>query len=117
MEDVGGIWGIAVGLAGVIVAPMLAFWAARRTSSGKIATSDATDLWNEGQKIRDFLNKQVADLRADLDKAKTESGAEISRLESMLMEKEREIIRLATILGERDARIARLEQLVSQRTV
>lgn len=112
MDEVGGIWGIATGLAAVIVAPLLAFWAARRTSSGRIATSDATDLWNEGQKIRDFLNKQVSDLRADLDRAKAESAAEIDRLEAALLEKDREIIRLETIIKERDARIERLEALI-----
>lgn len=112
MGDVGGIWGIAVGLIGVVVAPVLAFWAARRTSSGKIATSDATDLWNEGQKIRDFLNKQVSDLRQDLDRVKAESAAEIDRLELALLEKDKEIIRLETIIVERNARIERLEALV-----
>lgn len=117
MEDVGGVWSIGAGLVGVVVAPLLAFWAARRTSSGRIATSDATDLWNEGQKIRDFLNSQVTSLRADLDRVKQESAAEISRLEALLREKDLEIVKLETILKERDARIFRLEALISPGTV
>jgi hypothetical protein len=110
-------WPVALGILGVVMAPIFAFFAARRTSSGRIATSDATDLWQESQKQRDFLNEQVNSLREEIAQAKEESRAEISRLEALVMEKEIEIVRLSTIIQERDIRICRLERWLESRTV
>lgn len=102
MEASSNFWAVALGVFGVFVSPLLAFWAARRTSSGKIATSDATDLWNESQKIREFLNQQVTELRAELDQVKEEARSEIARLESLVQEKESEITQLRALLNRKD---------------
>jgi chromosome segregation ATPase len=48
-----GNWGIALGFLGLILAPVLTYVVATRRMSGKIATSDATDLWKESADIRD----------------------------------------------------------------
>lgn len=117
MGDLSLAWSMAIGLIGILGAPLLAFWAARRTSSGRIATSDATDLWNESQKIRDFLNHQVTGLRAELTKVTEEARSEIVRLEGLLVEKEIEIVKLSMMIVERDARVSRLERLLGPKAV
>lgn len=112
MGEINGLWTVIAGALGVLAAPLLAFWAARRTASGRIATSDATDLWAEGQKIREFLGTQVSELRGELNKVRDEAREEINRLEGLLVEKELEIVKLTTMIAERDSRITRLERLL-----
>jgi hypothetical protein len=49
-----------------IIAPIGAYLAAARKMSGKIHTSEATDLWAESKAIREWSQQEILDLRAAL---------------------------------------------------
>lgn len=51
--------GVAAGLAG----PLVAYLAAARRFSGKIASSDASELWAESKSIREHLHEEIAALK------------------------------------------------------
>jgi hypothetical protein len=55
----------AIALLGIIAlfaAPLVTYLVAARQFSGKIATSDATDLWEESRSIRDWSQKRINEL-------------------------------------------------------
>lgn len=56
-----------IALAGVLVAPVLAYLAAARRLSGRIATSEASSLWAESASIREDYRAQLASERARTD--------------------------------------------------
>lgn len=47
----------------------------RRTKSGRIVNSEASDLWSEGRAMRDFLAAEVERLSAELSQAREEMTA------------------------------------------
>ena len=49
-----------IGLIAVVIAPLLGYVAANRRLSGKIGTSEATDLWAESSAIRADYREQIA---------------------------------------------------------
>lgn len=51
---------LIVGLLGVILGPLVAYVVASRKLSGKIATSEAADLWAESSRLREDYRKQLA---------------------------------------------------------
>lgn len=62
-----------VALATVLIGPLVAYVTAARKLSGKVATSDASELWKESAAMRDdyraqlaVLNKVIEGLRARL---------------------------------------------------
>lgn len=71
-----------------IVAATGAVLIARRSSSGKIATSDASDLWAESQSIRRELRDRVVVLEAkvaDLETAREKDRQQIADLKVELI--------------------------------
>lgn len=50
--------GSLVGIGGLISA----YLTARRTTSGNVTTSNASEIWRENQQLRDFLKSQVTEL-------------------------------------------------------
>lgn len=56
------IVGSLVGIAGLLSA----YFTARRTTSGNVATSNASEIWRENQQLRDFLKGQVSDLASQV---------------------------------------------------
>lgn len=53
---------LLVGLVGITATYLGATYAARRANSGKVANSDASDLWEESRAIRQELRDRVVDL-------------------------------------------------------
>lgn len=54
--------------AGGLFASAVTYLVARRTTSGKINTSEAKDLWDEATKMRVELRSQVESLQADIER-------------------------------------------------
>lgn len=98
----------SIGAIGIVVAPLVAFLAAKRTSAGRIATSEAADLWNESQKIREFLSDQLISLRQELAAATEEAKAEISRLEHSIYLKDHELLEATSEISRLSIEIVRL---------
>jgi chromosome segregation ATPase len=48
-----------IGLIGIIGVPLLTYFGTVRKLSGKIGTSDASDLWAESKDQRNYLDKQL----------------------------------------------------------
>lgn len=57
---------ILLAAAGVVTGSVGAYLIARRTTSGKINTSEAKDLWDEATKMRLELRHQVESLQAEI---------------------------------------------------
>ncbi len=64
-----------------IIGPLLAFLAAAKKLSGRIATSEASDLWEESAAIRKDLLKRNEFLREQIDL----NGTRIASLEDKLL--------------------------------
>lgn len=81
-----------------LVGPVGAYLVAARKMSGKIATTEATQLWAESAAIREWssaridkCDEEIIRLNAELDKTKAEletAKTEIRRLEVLLRERE-----------------------------
>lgn len=59
---------VLVGIATSLVSGILVYLASRRRNSGKVATSDAADLWAESNAMRKELRDEVASLRVEREK-------------------------------------------------
>jgi chromosome segregation ATPase len=55
-------------IVGAVIAPLLTYLVAARKLSGKIATTEASDLWEESRSIREDLTKRNEYLRDLLDR-------------------------------------------------
>lgn len=51
-------------LAGLIGGPLLAYFAVARRASGKIGTSEASELWEESKAIRDWATQRIDTLNS-----------------------------------------------------
>lgn len=61
-------WLTMAGVVAAVIASLLGWWTARRVTSGRIATSDASDLWQAATEIRRELRAEVERHRqAELD--------------------------------------------------
>lgn len=83
---------LVVAIAAIIISPLLGWLTAARRLSGKIGTSDATELWAESASMRDDYRRQIEALTARVEK-----------LERMNTD-------LANANGEQAARIGELER-------
>lgn len=69
--------------AGVVVTSLITYFVARRKNSGRIDTTEATELWIEATRIRRELRQEVKEQRAQIkDQAEQlqEARSEISLL-------------------------------------
>lgn len=87
----------AIGLAGAAAGGIGAYLIARRKGSGRVITSEATDLWKESAALRRDLYNEVTVLRSDLAKIRAEhANCQVqlanltSRLEVLSVQVERE---------------------------
>jgi chromosome segregation ATPase len=99
---------VLVPLAIALVAPVGAYLLAARKMSGKIATSDATQLWAEARNIRDdYRSRLIA------------AGERYSELEARVANLERVNTGLVAENYDLKAKIAELEKLVEaqQKTI
>lgn len=64
--NAGLIGAAVVAVVGAGIAAMVTYLVARRTSSGRIGTSDAATLWAESQAMRAELRGEVVSLRAEI---------------------------------------------------
>ena len=62
----------ALSVMSVIVTPILAFYTAKRASSGQVRTSEASEIWEEGRAIRQDLREDNRRLEDKLDKIEEE---------------------------------------------
>ena len=86
-----------IGVIGVIVGPLGAYLLAARKLSGKVATSEATDLWAESKSIRDWSTARIGALDAELVVLRTrislceQQNESLSRENRRLMEQVHEL--------------------------
>lgn len=98
-DGISAAWVIGVGgVVTAVVSPLFSYLLARRASSGRVSTSDAVLLWGEAQKIRDFLNAELSELREEMNEAR------------------KEIMSLTRAVGEREASIAALKARLDERS-
>jgi chromosome segregation ATPase len=76
-----GVVGAVAGIVGAVVAPIGVYLVAARRMSGKVATSDAAQLWQEAGSIRDDYraqllqaNERAVSLEIRMAKAETENS-------------------------------------------
>ena len=66
------ILGPVVGVIGTVFGAFLANRAQKRTTSGTVETSNATELWTENNRIIDRLREDIDRLRKDVDDLRSE---------------------------------------------
>jgi predicted RNase H-like nuclease (RuvC/YqgF family) len=88
------------------IAALGAYLAAARKLSGKIQTSEASDLWAESQSIREEYRAHIAELKVDLKTC-------IERVEAV----EQQNLKLNGENGELRAKVSSLETEVERLTV
>jgi regulator of replication initiation timing len=93
---------------GIIVGPLVAYIVAARKLSGKVATSEATDLWEESRSIRE----DYADRIKVLNEVVKRCEGRIDELEERNDKLYLENGNLKRILEEHEATIAELRQVV-----
>jgi Skp family chaperone for outer membrane proteins len=69
------LWIYLIGSLGVVLTAVVTWRIARRKSSGRIDTSEATDLWGESKAIREDLRNEANALRAEVAAARAEAAA------------------------------------------
>jgi chromosome segregation ATPase len=120
------IEGIIVALISVLVTGMVTFFVAARRMSGKIATSDASDLWDESKSIREdyrdqlsAANKRLIDLEVrtaklesrnnDLERENWELRKQIVTLESQVADLQKVIDSLQETIESQRSELAEKE--------
>lgn len=89
---------VALAVLAAIVGPALTYYAAKRQHSGRIETTSAEALWQEGKDIRDHLTKVTNDQEAHITKLETS----VSLLSTELAAAREEIRQLqATVLSSK----------------
>jgi regulator of replication initiation timing len=83
-------------LAALIGGPLIAYFGVARRASGKIATSEASQLWEESRSIREWATNRISELNATvaklqgqielLEKRNTSLSLENGRLTALLDE-------------------------------
>jgi chromosome segregation ATPase len=129
--------GLLIAIAAIVIAPLIGYLTATRKLSGKITTSDASDLWMESRSIRqdyrtenERLRIQVGVLEAHVEKLETDSResiishavlvheigglrTEITTLRSENAELLAKNLKLTAKIVELEAQILKLEGAVS----
>lgn len=112
---------LAVALIVGVVAPVLSYITANRKLSGKIATSEAADLWAESQQMRTDLRTQLGDADKRL-RLLEERVTELERLNTALVrensalkrENRQLTLKVESLEGENQALAARIDDLEEQ---
>lgn len=111
--DATAIVAATLATAGAALTALVTWLVARRQTSGRVATSDAEQLWQESQSMRADMRKEIVGLRSELEAARKETHdlrveLEASRKESRALRAE-----LATLrrrMAESEGRIDHLEE-------
>lgn len=82
MKALVGIAGVVATLAGILSTYLLT----RRKMSGRIATSEASTLWSEGQAMRKELRDEAAQLRAEVATLRRETVTMRSAMNALQVE-------------------------------
>lgn len=99
---------IGVGLTGLVT-----WLVARRQTSGSVATSDAAQLWQEGQSIRADMRTEIVGLRAELAAAREETRElrdELAASRSETRALRAELVALRKRLAKSEGRIDLIEE-------
>ncbi len=83
-------WSLVLPIIGVLAVPIGAYLATRRSSSGRIETSQPAELWAEGRAIRDDLRAELTVVRLEVATLKGELIAckeRVAFLEKEIMHK------------------------------
>lgn len=94
-----------VALVAAMAGPLVTYFIAARRFSGKIATSDAAQLWTESRDIRNWSQARITELNALVSRLE----ARVDALESGNLDLQRENLDLAKQLVEARKHIAELE--------
>lgn len=106
----------AIGVLGTLIGGggLWAYVTARRTRSGKVATTDAEVLWAESRQIREGQRTEIERLRTDVASLQTEMQTLRQQVYKLVVEADTlrdGIARRDAELAIRDAEIARLRSL------
>lgn len=103
-------YAIIAGAVAAVVSPALAYLAAARRLSGRVATTSADELWAESRALRDDYRSQLSETQgrqakleervADLEKRNTDLARENVELRRDAAEAERTIATLEARVGE-----------------
>lgn len=52
------------GMVGIVISAVVTYLVGRRSKTGRVATSEAADLWNESKAMRQELREEAASLRS-----------------------------------------------------
>ena len=92
-----------------LIAPLGAYLLAARQFSGKIKTSDASELWTESRSIREWSQARIRELHEREDELETR----IANLEALNTTLKTELDSCHTTIEETRARVAELEAKIA----
>lgn len=100
-------------LAGVVIAASFTAWTANRVKSGKIATSEATQLWQESGSMRKELKEEIVALKDEQKILKDENAdlrSENAKWRQRFDDMQKELDQLRVENGALRGRVYDLEQ-------
>lgn len=115
--------GVTVAIVAAAIGPIGAYLIAARRMSGKIANSDAEQLWEESRAIREWSTNRINEYEADIDKLRKELSNLSSRFTALELEnrelhneleaarsRTNELVELVATIRERGGRYGREEE-------
>lgn len=99
---------LIIAIAALIGAPLLGYLTLVRRASGKIASSEAEQLWEESRAIRDWATKRITELNGVVERLEKKVAALEEHNEALSLENGR----LNTLLDEQGKTIAELREQV-----
>lgn len=89
-----------IAVAAALLSPAFALWIVKIKSSGRINTTEASDLWQESKSIREELRDEVAELQREIGQL---------RIENQTMEAEINELKMENLILKNEIRILTLE--------
>lgn len=111
--DATGIIVAVLAAVGVGVTGLVTWLVARRQTSGSVATSDASQLWQEGQSIRADMRTEIVGLRAELAASRKETAElriELAATRGETRALRAELVALRRRLAASEGRIDQIEE-------
>lgn len=99
---------LIIAITALILAPLLGYFTIVRRASGKIATSEAEQLWEESRSIREWATKRIAELNGVVERLEKKVEELESHNESLSLENGR----LTSLLDEYGKTIAELRDQI-----
>jgi predicted RNase H-like nuclease (RuvC/YqgF family) len=69
---------VVVSIIGAVGSPLVAFLTSYRLNSGRVTTSEAAALWEEGSELREFLRREIDRVKEEFDAHKNQTMLDIA---------------------------------------